>query len=108
MITASIVNRLVEEKTKDMEKFALESVQEIDEKIEEYAKRGIPKFSFAFYVPAESREYFKDFVSRYYTMLGFYGSISNKGDFVEVSLSSVREEPENEVSEEQQEGPENE
>lgn len=103
MITASIVNRLVEEKTKDMEKFALESVQEMDEKIEEYAKRGIPKFSFAFYVPAESREYFKDFISRYYTMLGFYGSISNKGDFLEVALSSIREEPMSEASEEHQE-----
>ena len=50
MITASIVNKLVEEKTKDVEKFAVESIQEMDEKIEEYAKLGFPKFSFTFYV----------------------------------------------------------
>ena len=81
MITASIVNKLVEEKTKDVEKFAVESIQEMDEKIEEYAKLGFPKFSFTFYVPAESRERFKKFVSGYYTMLGFYCSISDKGDF---------------------------
>ena len=108
MITASIVNKLVEEKTKDVEKFAVESIQEMDEKIEEYAKLGFPKFSFTFYVPAESRARFKKFVSGYYTMLGFYGSISDKGDFIEVSLSSVKGESASETSEEHQEEPTNE
>ena len=103
MITASIVNKLVEEKTKDVEKFAVESIQEMDEKIEEYAKLGFPKFSYTSYVPEESRERFKKFVSGYYTMLGFYGSISDKGDFIEVSLSSVKEESASETSKEHQE-----
>ena len=80
----------------------------IDEKIEEYAKRGFPKFSFTFYIPTESRERFKKFVSEYYTMLGFYGSISDKGDFIEVYLSSIKEDSDNETLEEHREEPVNE
>lgn len=108
MVTASIVNKLVEEKTKDIEKFMVESVKEMDEKIEEYAKRGFPKFSFTFYIPTESRERFKKFVSEYYTMLGFYGSISDKGDFIEVYLSSIKEDPDSGTIEEHREDPVNE
>ena len=103
MVTASIVNKLVEEKTKDIEKFMVESVKETDEKIEEYAKRGFPKFSFTFYIPTESRERFKKFVSEYYTMLGFYGSISDKGDFIEVYLSSIKEDSDSGTPEEHRE-----
>lgn len=108
MITAAMVNKIVEEKVRDIERYTLNCIEEIDEKIEENAKRGMTKFSFVFYVPAESADTFKALISKYYTMLGFYGTISEKEDFIEVSLSSVKARepdvqptPEGETSEEE-------
>ena len=36
-------------------------------------------------------------------MLGFYGSISDKGDFIEVYLSSIKEDSDSETLEEHRE-----